>query len=49
MTLRSFLYWAARLIGDFDAVRKGPKALVKRLVRKQVHKRVGSKINEVTK
>ena len=49
MTLRSFFYWAARLLGDIGAARKGPKALVKRLVRKQVHKRVGSKINEVTK
>jgi hypothetical protein len=32
---RSFLYRLARLLGDVQAVRHGPEAVVKRLARRQ--------------
>jgi hypothetical protein len=32
---RSFLYRLARLLGDVQAVRRGPGAMVKRLARRQ--------------
>ena len=32
---RSFLYWLARAIGDYQAVRRGPEAVVKRIARRQ--------------
>jgi hypothetical protein len=32
---RNFLYWLARAIGDYQAVRRGPEAMVKRLARRQ--------------
>lgn len=32
---RSGLYRAARVLGDVNAVRRGPKAMVKRAVRKR--------------
>jgi hypothetical protein len=38
-SLTSFLYRAARLSADGRALRKGPAAYGKRLVRKQVYKR----------
>ena len=34
MNLRGFLYAAARLLGDVNAVRRGPKAVGKRIVRR---------------
>jgi hypothetical protein len=33
--LRSFLYWLARAIGDYQAVRRGPEAIVKHIARRQ--------------
>lgn len=33
--LRSFLYGLAKLLGDVQAVRRGPEAMVKRLARRQ--------------
>jgi hypothetical protein len=32
---RSWLYWLARALGDYQAVRRGPEAMVKRLARRQ--------------
>jgi hypothetical protein len=32
---RSFLCWLARAIGDYQAARRGPEAMVKRLARRQ--------------
>jgi hypothetical protein len=32
--LRSWLYWLARALGDYQAVRRGPEAIGKRLMRR---------------
>jgi len=40
MTLRSFLYRVARRMGDVRAVRRGPMGIVKRLVNKQIGRRI---------
>lgn len=44
-TLRSILYWLARFIGDVQAVRRGPKAIAKRMARKAAHKAFGKVVN----
>jgi hypothetical protein len=36
--VRSALYLIARLLGDVNAVRRGPKAVGKRLARKAAHR-----------
>jgi hypothetical protein len=33
--LRSWLYFAARFLGDVQAIRRGPEAVGKRLLRRQ--------------
>jgi hypothetical protein len=33
--LRSFLYGLVKLLGNMEAVRRGPEAMVKRLARRQ--------------
>lgn len=33
--LRSFLYGFAKLLGDVQAVRRGPEAMIKRLAQRQ--------------
>jgi hypothetical protein len=33
--LRSWLYWISKDLGDVQAVRRGPTAIVKRLARRQ--------------
>lgn len=38
---RSVLYAAARILGDVQAVKKGPQAVAKRIVRKQAFKLFG--------
>lgn len=38
MKLRSALYRAARLMGDAEAIRQGPRAIVKRQVRKRAYR-----------
>lgn len=38
---RSTLYRLARNLGDYEAAAKGPTALGKRLIRKQVYRRTG--------
>lgn len=42
MTVRSWLYLIARLMGDYNAVKRGPKATQKRLVRKAAGRAFGS-------
>lgn len=39
--LRSWLYWAARLLGDVNAIQRGPEAIARRLVRKAAGRQVG--------
>jgi hypothetical protein len=39
--LRSVLYGLAKLLGDVQAVRRGPDAMVKRLARRQAGKMTG--------
>jgi hypothetical protein len=39
--LRSWLYWLARALGDYQAVRRGPEAVVKRLARRQAGRITG--------
>jgi hypothetical protein len=39
--LRSFLYWLARAIGDYQAVAKGPGAVARRLGCKALGRTMG--------
>jgi hypothetical protein len=39
--LRTLLYTLAKLLGDVQAVRRGPEAMVKRLARRQAGKITG--------
>lgn len=41
MTLRSFLYAFVRLLGDVNAIQRGPKAIGKRAVRKAAGRAYG--------
>jgi len=47
LRLRSALYRAARLLGDLQAVRRGPRALVKRAARKALWRLAGRAINKL--
>jgi hypothetical protein len=47
MNLRSFLYQAARLLGDANAIAKGK--FLQRLVRSRVHAKIGTLINRLIK
>lgn len=46
---RTAFYRMARLLGDIQAALKGPGALLKRLLRKEVYKQAGKTINKVIK
>ncbi|WP_196121257.1 hypothetical protein [Anaerobacillus alkaliphilus] len=46
---RGFLYKLARFLGDFQAVRKGPKAMAKRAGRRVVGKATGKGIGKLFK
>ncbi len=46
---RGFLYFLARLLGDFNAIRKGPKATVKRVQRRIVGRAVGKAMRKLFK
>ncbi len=48
-SLRSFLYFLARLIGDANAISRGPSAIVKRVIRKALGRGMGSIINRTIK
>jgi hypothetical protein len=39
--LRGWLYWLARLLGDVQAVRKGPRAVGTRLLRRSAGRMSG--------
>jgi hypothetical protein len=41
MTLRSWLYFIARLLGDLSAIRRGPTAMVKRGANKLIGRTLG--------
>jgi hypothetical protein len=49
VTLRSALYRAARLLGDWRAIRKGPRAIVRRGVRKVLLRAAGRTVNRWTR
>jgi hypothetical protein len=46
-SLRSWLYWWARVIGDLQAIRRGPNAIVRRLVRKAVGRQAGRLLRRI--
>jgi hypothetical protein len=48
-SLRSFLYWLVRLLGDLQAVRRGPRAMGKRWLRKGAWRKTGKWINKLLK
>ncbi len=41
--LRSFLYWLARLIGDLNAISRGPAA-VNRRIRRRIAGKLGGRL-----
>jgi hypothetical protein len=41
MSARSWLYWLARLLGDVNAVEKGPTAIAKRVKRRIIGRIAG--------
>ena len=45
--LRSFLYQLARLLGDINAIHRGPRAVAKRMMRRAVGRAAGKTINEL--
>lgn len=47
--IRSRLYRAARLLGDLQAARRGPRALVKRATRKALWRVAGRIINKLVR
>ncbi len=47
MTLRTFLYRLARLLGDLNAIHRGPRAIAKRIVRRALGRAGGKAINEL--
>ena len=40
-SIRSWLYWAARLLGDVQAIEHGPHAIERRIERRLVGKMAG--------
>lgn len=49
MTVRSFLYCFARFLGDVNAIRRGPKAVIKREVRKVLLRTAGKAVQRMVK
>jgi hypothetical protein len=45
--MRSWLYMLARLLGDINAVSRGPSAIAKRIVRKSALRGAGSFITRL--
>jgi hypothetical protein len=45
--LRSFVYWLPRAIGDYQAIRRGPRATSKRLARRAVGKATGRALRKL--
>ena len=46
--MRSTLYLLARLLGDVNAIRRGPKAMGKRIIRKAVYRQTARLLRKVT-
>jgi hypothetical protein len=46
-SLRSLLYFFARLLGDINAIRRGPTAVLKRVGRRVAGREAGKVINKV--
>lgn len=46
---RGVFYQLARLLGDVNAVTKGPKAIAKRYGRKMLYKTFGKEVNKLLK
>jgi hypothetical protein len=44
MSLRSALYLAARAVGDYHAVRRGPKAITRRLANRLIGRHIVSRM-----
>ena len=49
MSLRTFLYKFARLLGDISAVQKGPKAIIKRIERRATGRVASKVLRKITK
>ena len=47
--MRSLFYLLARILGDLNAIIRGPDAIARRLVRKLLWRRAGSAINAITR
>jgi len=47
MNARSIAYLIARLLGDIQAARKGPRAILMRIGRKAVYREMGKTINRI--
>ncbi len=47
MSTRSSAYLLARLLGDLQAARKGPRAMVMRLIRKSLWRQFGRTANRI--
>lgn len=47
--IRGWLYTIAKLLGDVQAIRKGPKAMAKRAARRMVGKATGRGIGRLFK
>jgi len=46
---RGFFYQLARVLGDVNAVTKGPEAIAKRYGRKMLYKTFGKEVNKLLK
>lgn len=47
--IRGILYKAAKYLGDLNAIRRGPKAIGKRIIRRQVGKQTQKGMNRFFK
>lgn len=46
---RRTLYKSARILGDIQAIRKGPKAILKRMIRKRAGRGLGRGLKRLLK
>ena len=46
---RRNLYGAARILGDVNAIKKGPKAIIKRVIRKHAGRGLGRGLKRLLK
>ena len=45
--MRSLLYLLARLLGDFNAIKRGPRSIATRLIRKTAFRSIAPIINRI--